>query len=335
MGGLSGAWGVEEGEGPVLLAITGPTASGKTALSLSLAERLPGEIISADSRQVYRGMDIGTAKATREERARVPHHGLDVVDPDERYSAGRFAREARGWVRDIRARGHVPLVVGGTGFFLKALIEPLFAEPELDEDRLARVRAYLRRQPRERLEAWARRLDPERAELAAEGGPQRLARTLEVALLTGRPLSEWHRAAGPESDALPALVVVMELTREEMDLRIDQRVSRLIARGWVNEVEGLLAAGYGPDAPGMSAVGYREIVAHVEGRTALAEAADEICRNTRRYARRQLTWFRNQLPPGAVRVDALAPGEEQIETVVEAWEGRRIARRMTNKEAGQ
>jgi tRNA dimethylallyltransferase len=326
---------VDEGPDPLLLIVTGATASGKTALSLPVAERLSAEIVSADSRQVYRGMDIGTAKPTAAERARVPHHGLDVVDPDQRYSAGRFSRDARGWIRGIRDRGRIPLVVGGTGFFLKALTEPLFAEPELDEDRRSRLRAYLRRQPRARLEAWARWLDPDRADLAAEGGPQRLARTLEVALLTGRPLSSWHRVAEPEEKALPAVVVVVELSREEMDLRIEERVSRMVAAGWVGEVEDLVAAGYGRDAPGMSAVGYREILAFLEGRSSLDEAAEAIRRNTRRYARRQLTWFRNQLPRDTVRVDALAPMERQIRTVVEAWNGRRVAERMTNEEAGQ
>ncbi len=306
-------------EGPRVLVITGPTASGKTALSLSVAERLRAEIVSADSRQVYRGMDIGTAKATPVERARVPHHGLDLVDPDQSYSAGRFARDARAWIREIRARGCVPLVVGGTGFFLKALTEPLFAEPRLDEVRLGRLRAYLRRQPRGRLEDWVRHLDPDRARLAAEGGPQRMARTLEVALLTGRPLSSWHRTAQPEGDALAASVVVLELARDEMDLRIDQRVSRMIEGGWVEEVKALMAAGYGAEAPGMSAVGYREIIAFLERRQSLEEAKERIGRGTRRYARRQLTWLRNQIPPDAVKVDALAPGDEQIRAVVEAW----------------
>ncbi len=278
-------------ERPVLLVITGPTASGKTALSLSLAERLEAEIVSADSRQVYRGMDIGTAKAAPDERALVPHHGLDLVDPDQRYSAGRFARDARGWIREIRGRGRLPLVVGGTGFFLKALTEPLFAEPQLDEQRRRELRLYLRRQPRARLETWVRHLDPARAPVAAAGGPQRLARTLEVALLTGRPLSAWHRATEPEGNPLSAMVVLVELPRREMDLRINRRVSRMIEAGWVEEVEALRAAGYGTDAPGMSAVGYREIIAFLDDRMSLEEAVDQIRRGTRRYARRQLTWF--------------------------------------------
>ncbi len=309
-------------ERPRFLALTGPTASGKTALSLSVAEHLGGEIISADSRQVYRHMDVGTAKATPAERTRVPHHGLDLVEPDERYSAGRFAREARAWMESIVSRGRIPFLVGGTGFFLKALLEPMFAEPELDEARHTALRDFLQRQPRARLERWVRHLDPERAPLAVEGGPQRMGRTIEVALLSGRPLSAWHRAAPPEGEALQAVVVVLELPREEMDRRIDRRVLSMIDAGLVAEVEGLLSKGLGPDAPGMTAVGYREIVKHLGGQCTLDQAVEEIRSSTRRYARRQLTWFRNQLPPHTVRVDALLPLGEQIRTVVEVWRNR-------------
>lgn len=305
--------------GDDFLAITGPTASGKTALSLAVARRLGGEIVSMDSRQVYRGMDVGTAKATPGERAAVPHHGLDLVDPDQRYSAGRFARDARRWVRDIRARGRVPLLVGGTGFFLRAVLEPVFAEPPMDEDRRRRLREWLRVQPRERLEAWVRRLDPGRAELAVQGGPQRMSRTVEVALLSGRPLSAWHRSAPPDGAALKGPVVVMTLPREELDRRIDLRVARMLEEGLVDEVRGLLEAGYGPDAPGMTGVGYREIARVLAGATTLEEATEAIRRRTRQYARRQLTWFRNQLPGDARPVDATAPLDVQIARVLDAW----------------
>ena len=179
--------------GADFLAITGPTTSGKTALSLEVAEALDGEIVSMDSRQLYRGMDIGTDTVEAEARARVPHHGLDLVDPDERYSAGRFARDVRRWIPEIRARGRVPVLAGGTGFFLRAVLEPIFAEPEMDPSRRRRLKGWLEDRPREELERWVHRLDPERAELAVEGGPQRMGRTVEVALLSGRPLSWWHQ----------------------------------------------------------------------------------------------------------------------------------------------
>ena len=301
------------------LAVTGPTASGKTDLSLALAEHLDIEIISMDSRQVYKGMDIGTDKVLAADRRRVPHHGLDLVRPDERYSAGQFARDVRGWVNEIEARGRIPVMAGGTGFFLKAVTEPIFAEPPMDAARVEAVRGYLKGQDPALLARWVRRLDPDRAQLAIEGGPQRMSRTLEVALLTGVPLSRWHREAPAETEAIGGTVVVLELPREEMDRRIDDRVSRMVERGLLEEVRGLLNAGYGADAPGMTGTGYREAIRHLEGETTLEETMEEIRANTRRYARRQITWFRNQLPDSALRIDATAPIAEQVRLTLKLW----------------
>lgn len=305
---------------PLFLAVTGPTASGKTDLSLALAERVRAEVISMDSRQVYRDMDIGTDKVGRAARAAVPHHGLDLVAPDERYSAGRFARDARRWMDEIHGRGALPLLVGGTGFFLRAVLDPVFTEPPLDPDRLEALRAWLKSQSRERLQRWVERLDPERARLASEGGPQRLGRTLEVALLSGRPLTWWHRAAPSEGDGLPGVVVLLDLPRDEMDRRIDERVAGMLERGLVEEVRALLAAGYVEDAPGLTGTGYREVAAHLRGEATLDQAVEEIRRNTRRYARRQLTWFRHQLPESTLRVDATAPVGEQADAALAAFE---------------
>ena len=169
------------------LAIVGPTAAGKSELAVEVALRLEGEVVSLDSRQVYRRMDIGTAKLAPAERRGVPHHGLDLIDPDQAYSAGRFARDARRWIREIRERGRVPVLVGGTGFFLRALTAPIFREPPLDPARRRALRRWLGARPRAELERWTSALDPERAALAAAGGPQRMLRALEVALLSGRP----------------------------------------------------------------------------------------------------------------------------------------------------
>jgi len=301
------------------LALVGPTASGKTALSLAVARRLDAEVISMDSRQVYRGMDIGTAKVTPAERGSIPHHGLDLVDPDQRYSAGQFARDARAWIREIGSRRRVPLVVGGTGFFLRALLEPIFSEPELDPIRVEALRRWLRDRPREQLEAWVRRLDPERAPLAVEGGPQRMSRTLEVALLSGKALSRWHREAPPEGVPVPGVLVALEIPREELDRRVDLRVTRMVEAGFVDEVRGLLARGYPPQAPGMTGTGYREVARHLAGETTLEEAKEQIARRTRQYARRQITWFRHQLPPETVRIDATAPLAEQVACALDAW----------------
>lgn len=308
---------------PRAVALTGPTTSGKTDLSISLARRLHGEIVSMDSRQVYRGMDIGTDKVPSERRRGIPHYGLDLVDPDERYSAGQWARDARGWIAEIEARGHVPLLVGGTGFFLRALTTPIFREPPVDAARRDRLREWLDDLDRPTLEAWAGVLDPDRAKLAAEGGSQRLSRTVEVALLTGRPLSEWHEEAPSDGPPVPVLTVVLELPREELDRRIDARVGRMVERGLLDEVRGLLDAGYDADAPGMTGTGYREIAAHLRGETTLEDALDEMRRQTRRYARRQLTWFRNQLPADTLRLEADLPTERAVDIIERTWRERR------------
>lgn len=302
------------------LVITGPTASGKTALSLDVAERLGAEIVSMDSRQVYRGMDVGTAKATRQERARVLHHGIDLVDPDERYSAGRFARDARRWIAEIRARRRVPVLVGGTGFYLRALTRPLFREPELPERARERLERYLAGRSTDALRRWLRRLDPETARaLEGYGGSQRVVRALEVALLSGRPLSWWHAHSPPEAPAVHTLVIVLELPRRELYRRIDDRVAAMVEAGLVEEVERLVAEGYEADDPGMNATGYAEMIPYLRGDTSLDDAIDAIRRATRRYARRQITWFRHQLPADAVRLDADRARPELAGEIVEAW----------------
>ena len=304
------------------LAITGPTTSGKTQVSIAVAEALDGEIICMDSRQVYRGMDIGTDKVSKKNRDRVCHHGLDLRDPDEFYSAGQFGRDARGWIEGISARGRVPLLVGGTGLFLRSLTHPLFKQPEIDANRLQALRGFMAKRPTTELERWVEALDPGRADLAREGGPQRLGRTIEMALLTGRPLSWWHSQGTPDQDPLDGLIVVLDKDLEELDRCIDARVTRMAAGGLVDEVKGLMEKGYGPTAPGMSGTGYREIAAHLAGEITLEEALDRMRSQTRQYARRQLTWFRHQLPEDAIHVDTSQSVEEQVAQVVAAWRPR-------------
>ncbi len=307
------------------LAITGPTTSGKTALSMQVAQALDAEMVCMDSRQVYRGMDIGTDKASAELRGRVPHHGLDTRNPDETYSAGQFGREARVWISEIRARGRVPLLVGGTGFFLKALVDPMFREPVMEPARLGALRAHLATLPRAELVRWVEELDPDRTRVATEGGPHRLGRTLEVALLTGRPLSWWHTQGPPDQEPLVGVVVILEMPREELDRRIDARVTRMAEEGLVAEVERLLQEGYGLDDPGMTGTGYREVAAFLAGDTSLDEALDRMRSQTRKYARRQLTWFRRQVPDDVVRIDALQPVPDQAAQVLEAWQLATVA----------
>jgi tRNA dimethylallyltransferase len=305
--------------GAEVLVITGPTCTGKTALAIEVAEALDGEIISMDSRQVYTGMDIGTDKVVPPERSRVPHHGLDIRDPDQTYSAGQFARDARRWIAEIRGRGRVPILAGGTGFFLKAVTEPIFTEPELDPLRRAPLRAWLESQAPEELGRWIEILDPERAELARAGGIQRLVRSLELPLLTGRPLSWWHRNAPAEAPGVRALVCLLGLPREVLYEKINARVHFMVERGLEAEVRGLLDAGYEREAPGMTGTGYREVADYLSGECSLEEAVDATQRATRRYARRQDTWFRHQLKDGAVRLDAGQPRAKLVQQVVEAW----------------
>jgi tRNA dimethylallyltransferase len=307
------------------LVITGPTASGKTALSIGVAERLGGEVVSMDSRQVYRAMDIGTAKVTAAATRGIPHHGLDLVDPDQRYSAGAFARDARRWIAVIAASGHVPILVGGTGFFLRALTHPLFHEPELEPARRERLKRWLREQADERLHAWLRALDPAgAAALEAAGGRQRISRALEVALLTGRPLSWWHAHVPPEHAPLSPRVFVLELPRDELYRRIDARVHDMLAAGLEVEVRALVRRGYDHGAPGLNATGYIELLTYLRGETSLEATVDAIQRATRRYARRQLTWFRHQLPEDAVRLDALRPQSELVEEIARIWRQKEV-----------
>ncbi len=301
------------------LAITGPTTSGKTQLSIAVAEALDSEIICMDSRQIYRGMDIGTDKVSREHRERVPHHGLDLRDPDEFYSAGQFGRDAHLVIEQISGRGHVPMLVGGTGLFLRSLTHPIFKQPDIDASRLEAVRGFLATLPMTELARWVTALDPGRSDLAREGGPQRVGRTIEVALLTGRPLSWWHRQGTPDQEPLEGLIVVLDKDREELDRRIDARVTRMAAGGLVDEVKGLLEKGYGPEDPGMSGTGYREVAAYLGGEMTLDEALDRMRSQTRQYARRQLTWFRNQLPEDAIHIDTSQPLASQVTKVCEAW----------------
>src|SRR3989441_3086478 len=272
--------------------IVGPTGVGKTAVAVALASLTPITVISADARQVYRGLDIGTAKPDRATRARVPHRGLDLVNPGERYSAGRFARDAAGWIVEARARGagRHPVVVGGTGLYVRALAEGLFREPAFDPARRGQLRQRSDSLGAGDLARWAGRLDP----TFPGGGRQRAARAVEVALLTGHALSWWQQVAR-ESGALRPWYIHLTLPREALHRRLAARVDSMLAAGLVEEVRGVLAAGVRPDAAGLDGVGYREVVSMLQGRLPEIALRDAILVSTRRYAKRQETWFRNQL----------------------------------------
>jgi tRNA dimethylallyltransferase len=280
--------------------IVGPTAVGKTAVAIEIARLFPITVISADSRQIYRGLDIGTAKPTPEELRKVPHYGLDVVEPGEQYSAGRFASDASEWIRSVPP-GRQAIVVGGTGFYIRALAEGLFREPPMDTDRRARFRQWAK--DTEGLSRWASRLDPE----YAGGGRQRSARAVEVAMLTGRPLSWWQRQATAESPIIP-WYVRLTAPRAVLHRRIEDRVRNMVSAGLVEEVKELVEVGIPRDAPGLDAVGYREVLALLRGEIEFNELVGKITSSTRRYAKRQETWFRHQLRGADVHVMDVTDG---------------------------
>jgi tRNA dimethylallyltransferase len=292
-----------------LIAIVGPTAVGKTAAGLALAERIGGEIVSADSRCVYRHMDIGTAKPTPEERGRVPHHLIDLVDPDEEYSVARFLRDAEAAIGEIVARGRRPIVVGGTGYWVRALLGgATSAEVPPDEA----LRAELATEPPEALAARLAALDPAAAAAIDRRNPRRLIRAIEVVAATGRPFAEARRAR-PVAPA--ARLIGLTIARPALYERIDRRYDQMVAAGWLDEVRWLLARGYRRDLPSMSGLGYREIAAHLVGELSLDEALARAKARCHRYARAQYGWFR--LDDRRIAWVEAGPGaDERIERLV-------------------
>ena len=303
------------GRVPVLV---GPTAVGKTAVALALAAHWPLEVISADSRQAYRRLDIGTAKPTKKERAKVVHHGLDIIDPGTRYSAGHFARDATGWITAVRTAGRMPVVVGGTGLYVRALAEGLFREPALDPARRRRLDAWTAQLEPLELVRWAGRLD---ANFRA-GGRQRAARAIEVALLTGAPLSHWQRAAR-EGGTIEPWYIVLTVPRAVLHARIVRRAEEMVRRGLIEEVASVLADGYHAGTAGLDGIGIREAVDFLHGRRERGSVAEAIAISTRQYAKRQQTWFRHQVDGSVLTLDATRPPERLAAEIAEAWERTR------------
>lgn len=279
---------------PRIVVIVGPTGAGKTRLAIELAERAGGEVVSADSQQVYVGMDIGTGKATAEERARVPHHLLDVVRPDEEMTAQRFVELADRAIADIAARGRQVIVCGGTGLYVRALLLGLFAGPPASPEVRAELTTFARDHGTAALHAELARVDPAAAAKIDPNDEKRIVRALEVFRLTGEPMSV-HQAKHDHRSMparYPARLVGLAPPREELYRRIDARVDQMIEAGLEAEVERLRAAGYVPPLRSQQAIGYAELHEVAAGQVERPRAIELIKRNSRHYARRQLSWYR-------------------------------------------
>jgi tRNA dimethylallyltransferase len=300
----------------LLLVIVGPTASGKSVLALEVAQRHGGEIVSADSRTVYRWMDIGTAKPTPAERARVPHHLLDVVDPDEPYTLAQYQEQALGAIERIHGRGRLPMLVGGAGLYVSAVCDGLRL-PNVAPD--AEYRTDLEHRDWQSLQAELARVDPESARRIDPKNKRRVIRALEVHHATGVPFSKWH--AHRDEPPFKPVFVGLQLEREELYRRIDIRIDAWLEAGLLNEVRALLERGYSPSLPSMSGIGYRELAQVTEGRLGLDEAAQQMKHATHAYARRQLTWFRRD---ARIRwLNATVPSDRQQRLLVELLEDKR------------
>jgi tRNA dimethylallyltransferase len=298
-----------------LRVICGPTAAGKSTIALELAECYNVAIVSADSRQIYCGFDIGTAKPSREERERVTHYGVDVVQPVERYSAGRWANSANEWIDCASETDKIPVLVGGTGLYIRALMDPLFAAPEVDPLRRAELERELEGKSLSELRGWCLELDPARANL----GRTQLVRAIETALLSGLRISDLHAEHRAAATAEPAHHVASYLVVDpgpSLAARIESRVGEMLRSGWADEVRELSQA-IPPDAPAWKATGYSVMREYVESRLDLSSARQRIIIETRQYAKRQRTWFRNQLPSAAVTI--VNPEDSRARAIARDW----------------
>jgi tRNA dimethylallyltransferase len=306
--------------GPIFL-LLGPTASGKTALALELAARLPLEILNCDSMQVYRGMDIGTAKPTAEELARAPHHLFDLVAPDQELNAGSYGKLADAAIAEVEGRGRFALLVGGTGLWARAVTHGVAPMPDVPPEVRETVRRDLKTLGAPALHQRLVELDPVAAARLHPNDSQRIARALEVALGTGRPISAYQEAHGFAQQRYPHLVFGIRREREELYQRIAERVPRMFEAGFLEEAQRLLDQGYAPDLRAFKALGYHEAFRVLRGRLEVPAAVELIIHAHRHYARRQLTWFRGEeslqwvTPDGAGLTQMLGQLEEAMARV--------------------
>lgn len=275
-----------------LVCVVGPTASGKTDLAIAVAERVGGEIVSADSVQIYRGFDIGSGKPTADEQARARHHVIDVLDPMESVDAAAYAQLAEAAIGDIRARGKVPILCGGTYFWVRALVLGLVEAPPGDAEIRARHRAFVDGRGRNALHDELARVDPESAARLHPNDVVRVSRALEIFELSGRKMSEWHAEHGFRKHRMDHVLVAPSVTPDQLTERITTRVDRWLTGGWIDEVKTLLERGY-RDARAMSSVGYAEVRAFLDGTLPRESLRDAIVQSTRIFTRRQRTWLKS------------------------------------------
>jgi tRNA dimethylallyltransferase len=277
-----------------LVAIVGPTATGKSALGISLARRFDGEIVSCDSTAVYRGFDIGTDKVPVAEQRGIPHHMVDVVDPTEEYSAARYAREAARVIRDITARGKLPILVGGTGFYYRALTRGLFEGPGRDEGLRRRLERVASRRGHEYLHRWLARVDPASAARIQPPDVKRIVRALEVWIVTGRPLTDHFAETASPLPGYHVTAIALQISPEQTRERVARRVHAQFEQGLLDEMRALLARGIPETALPFTGLVYRQALEHLHGIRDEAETRELIVRENRKYSRRQLIWFRKE-----------------------------------------
>ena len=283
-----------DGVSPRLIAIVGPTATGKSALGIALAGRFRGEIVSCDSTAVYRGFDIGTDKVPVEEQRGIPHHMIDVVDPTEEYSAARYAREAAAVIRAITARGNLPILVGGTGFYYRALTRGLFDGPSRDEALRRRLERIAERRGHECLHRWLARVDPASAARIQSADIKRVVRALEVWIVTGRPLTDHFAATASPLPEYRVTTIALQIMPEETASRVASRVHKQFEQGLLDEMRGLLASGIPETALPFTGLVYRQALEHLHGVRDEAATRELIVLENRKYSRRQLIWFRKE-----------------------------------------
>jgi tRNA dimethylallyltransferase len=318
--------------GQPLVVIVGPTAAGKSALAIFLAERLGGEVLNCDSVQVYRGLDVGSGKVSLAERRGVPHHLLDAVEPEEAFTAGDYRRRALRVLGEVNGRGRLPIVVGGTGLYLRALLEGLFAGPERSPQLRERLRRMAERRGREFPHRLLSRLDPLTAARIHLRDAQKVIRALEVCLLTRRPMSE-QLAQGREGlRGFHAVKLGLRPPRKELAARIDARVERMFLEGLVEEARVALERAGGAPLPPLGALGYRQACAVLRGEMSLEEAVRRAQTATRQYAKRQMTWFRRE--PGVTWFEGFGD-DPAAQAEVFAWLGRVLPRERSSAPGGR